>query len=98
GRAVRRKVENAEAFRLYLQGTHHARSWTEEGIRKGIELFQKAIASDPGYAPCYAGLAYGLCMAGFYGFIPGKDAFPRGKAAAEKALELDASLAEPHVA
>jgi non-specific serine/threonine protein kinase len=96
-RSPRRVTENPEAYRLYLQGTHQARTWTEGGIRKAVELFQQAITLDPSYALSYAGLSYALCMMGFYGFIPGKDAFPRGKAAAEKALQLDPSLAEPHV-
>ena len=96
-RPPRRVTENSEAYRLYLQGTHQARTWNEEGIRKAVDLFQQAIALDPSYALSYAGLSYALCMMGFYGYIPGTDAFPKGKAAAEKALELDASLAEPHV-
>jgi non-specific serine/threonine protein kinase len=96
-RAPQRTAGNPEAYRLYLQGTHYARTWSEEGIRKAVELFQQAIAVDPTYALSYAGLSYALCMMGFYGFIHGNDAFPRGKAAAERALELDPSLAEPHV-
>ncbi len=97
-RAPRRAAENPEAYRLYLQGTHQVRRWLEEGIRKGIDFFQQAIALDPAYAPSYAGLSYALVMMGFYGFLPGKEAFPKSKAAAEKALELDPLLAEPHVA
>lgn len=93
----RRVTENPEAYRLYLQGTYQVRMWSEEGIRNAVNFFQQAIALDPSYAPSYAGLSYAMCLMGFYGFIPGKEAFPRGKAAAEKALQLDASLAEPHV-
>ncbi len=96
-RPPRRVTENPEAYRLYLQGTHQARTWSEAGIRKAVDLFQQAIALDPSYALSYAGLSYALCMMGFYGYISGKEAYPKGKAAAEKALELDASLAEPHV-
>jgi len=96
-RPPRRVTENPEAYRLYLQGTHQARTWSEAGIRKAVDLFQQAIALDPSYALSYAGLSYALCMMGFYGYISGKEAYPKGKAAAEKALEVDASLAEPHV-
>ena len=95
--SARRVTENPDAYRLYLQGTHHARTWSEDGIRKSVELFQQAVALDPAYALSYAGLSYAFCMMGFYGYIAGKDAFPKAKAAAEKALQLDASLAEPHV-
>jgi serine/threonine protein kinase/Flp pilus assembly protein TadD len=93
----RRATGNPEAYRLYLQGTHHAHTWSEEGIRKSVEMFQHAIVLDPAYALSYSGLSYAFCMMGFYGYISGKDAFPKAKAAAEKALQLDASLAEPHV-
>src|SRR5215472_8797425 len=89
---------NPEAYRLYLKGAHQASHWSEGGLRNGIALFQQAIALDPTYALSYAGLAYGLCMMGFYGFLPGEDAFPRGKAAAVKAIELDPTLGQPHVA
>ena len=94
----KRSKENPEAYRLYLQGAHQARTWSEEGIRRAIELFQKAVHSDPSYALSYAGLSYALGMMGFYGYLSGDEAFPRSKAAAEKALQLDPSLSEPHVA
>ena len=97
-RVTRSTKENAEAYRLYLQGTHQARTWTEEGIRRAVELFQSAISLDPAYALSYSGLSYALVMMGFYGFLPGRDAFPRAKAAAEKALLLDPTLSEPHAA
>jgi len=90
--------ENAEAYRLYLQGVHQTRTWTPHGIRRGIELLQAAVAADPTYALGYSGLSYALVMMGFYGFLSGDEAYARGKAAAEKALSLDPSLAEPHVA
>ena len=97
-RASAKPKENAEAYRLYLQGSHQARTWTPHGIRRAIELFQSAVAADPSYALSYSGLSYALIMMGFYGFLPGGEAYPRGKAAAEKALSLDPSLGEPHVA
>ncbi|HXZ18752.1 MAG TPA: protein kinase, partial [Candidatus Acidoferrales bacterium] len=97
-RASTKPKENAEAYRLYLQGVHQTRTWTPHGIRRGIELLQAAVAADPTYALGYSGLSYALVMMGFYGFLSGDEAYARGKAAAEKALSLDPSLAEPHVA
>jgi len=97
-RANAKPKENAEAYRLYLQGVHQARTWTPHGIRRGIELLQAAVVADPTYALGYSGLSYALVMMGFYGFLPGDESYPRGKAAAEKALSLDPSLGEPHVA
>ena len=97
-RAGAKPKENAEAYRLYLQGTHQARTWTPHGIRRAIELLQAAVAADPTYALGYSGLSYALVMMGFYGFLPGEESYPRAKAAAEKAIALDPSLGEPHVA
>ena len=96
--APERAVANPEAYRLYLKGAHHARTWTEEGLRSSLELFQQAIAIDPSYAPSHAGLAYSLVMMGFFGFILGKEAWPKAKAAANQALRLDPTIAEAHVA
>ncbi len=97
-RASAKPKENAEAYRLYLQGTHQARRWTEDGVRLGIDLLQKATAADPTFALSYSGLSYALTMMGFYGFVASHEAYPRAKAAAEKALALDPSLGEPHIA
>ena len=98
GAEPKRATANPEAYRLYLKGAHQASRWSEEGLRSAMALFQEAIALDPSYALSYAGLAYGLCMMGFYGFLPSEEAFSKGKAAALKAMELQPSLAQPHVA
>jgi serine/threonine protein kinase len=92
------RTANPEAYRLYLKGTHQARTWTEEGLRNSLDLFQQAIAIDPGYAPSHAGLAYSLVMMGFYAFIRGPEAWPKAKAAANQALQLDPTIAEAHIA
>ncbi|MGH9776409.1 MAG: protein kinase domain-containing protein [Candidatus Acidiferrales bacterium] len=96
--AVKRSTVNPEAYRLYLQGAHQAQLWTEEGLRNSLELFQQAIALDPGHAPSFAVLAYSLTMMGFYGFIRGTEAWPKAKAIANKAIQLDPTVAEAHVA
>jgi non-specific serine/threonine protein kinase len=97
-RAVVRATANPEAYRLYLQGMYQARTWSEEGIRKAVNLLGQAAAVDPGYALSYSGLSYALAMMGFYGFVPAREAFPKSRAAAQRALELDATLGEPHIA
>ncbi len=89
-------AQNPEAYRLYLQGVHQSYKWTEDGLRKATELFQQAINVDAAHAPSYAGLGYALAMMGFYGYMPGLEAYSRAQAAATKAHELDPSLAEPH--
>jgi TolB-like protein len=95
-RTPARVAQNPEAYRLCLQGLHQTHKWSEEGLRKGTELFQEAINLDAAHAPSYAGLSYALAMMGFYGFMSGHEAYPRAQAAARKAQELDATLAEPH--
>jgi serine/threonine protein kinase/tetratricopeptide (TPR) repeat protein len=87
-------TESTEAYRFYLQGRFYWNKRTEEGIRKGIELFRSAIEADPTYAGAYAGLADGYAVLGFYSIVTPADAFPKAKAAARKALEIDPTLAE----
>ena len=65
-------------------------------MNKGIEYFQQAIAKDPTYALAYYGLADCYILLADYGFVPPKEAFPRAKEAALKALEIDDTLAEAH--
>ncbi len=95
-RSQPRLAQNPEAYRLYLQAIHQSYKWSEDGLRKATELFQQAISLDASHAPSYAGLGYALAMMGFYGYMPGEEAYSRAQAAAKKAHELDPSLAEPH--
>jgi eukaryotic-like serine/threonine-protein kinase len=95
-RLVRRHTQDAEAYRLYLQGRHHWNRWTEEGFYKAIGYFQKAVEKDPGYALAFTGIAESYVLLGWNSYLPPKDAFPKGKAAAMKALELDPDLGEAH--
>jgi eukaryotic-like serine/threonine-protein kinase len=99
-RLVKRYTENAEAYQLYLKGRYYASSKrTEEWIRKGIEHFQRAIDLDPNYALAYAGMAdaYSFLASSTGGWTP-REAYPKARAAALKALELDESLGEAHCA
>lgn len=94
----KRPTQNNEAFRLLLQSQHYISGLSPEGLRKGIALCQQAIAIDRDYAAAYARMAFGYAILGVYGFEHPAEAFPRMKAAAKKALELDDALAEAHVA
>jgi len=85
-----------EAYRLYLKGRNAWNKRTEEGLQQGIDYFQKAIDTDPNYAPAYAGLADCYNMLVVYGVRQPKDGFPKAKEAAVKALEMDETLAEAH--
>ena len=95
-RLTKRHTESAEAYQLYLKGRHHWNQWTEEGFNKGIEYFQEAVEKDPGYALAYSGLADSYVLLGWNSYLPPKEAFPKAKSAALKALQIDANLAEAH--
>jgi len=95
-RLTKRHTENAEAYRLYLKGRHHWNRWTEEGFYKAIQYFREAVEIDPGYALAYTGLADSYVLLGWNSYLPPKEAFPKGKAAAKTALQLDPDLAEAH--
>jgi TolB-like protein/Tfp pilus assembly protein PilF len=91
---TKRHTDNAEAYRLYLKGRHHWNRWTEEGFYKAIDYFRQAVDTDPTYALAYAGLADCYVLLGWNCYLPPKEAFPKGKAAAKAALQLDPDLAE----
>jgi TolB-like protein/DNA-binding winged helix-turn-helix (wHTH) protein/Tfp pilus assembly protein PilF len=89
---------NPEAHELYLKARHFWNKRTEDGVRKALSYFHQAIDNDPTYAHGYAGLADSYNILGYYNAVPPIEAYPKSKAAALKALELDSSLAEPHAA
>ncbi|MCZ6775814.1 MAG: adenylate/guanylate cyclase domain-containing protein, partial [Ignavibacteria bacterium] len=74
---VKRYTDNLEAYNLYLKGRFYWNKWTEEGGKKAIEFFQRAIEKDPEYASAYAGLADSYTVLGSYSFMPPKEAYPR---------------------
>jgi len=86
--------KQVEAYSLYLKGRNSWRKRTEDGLLQGIEYFRKAIEVDQSYAPAYAGLADCYNMLVVYGISQPKEAFPKAKEAATKALSIDATLAE----
>jgi serine/threonine protein kinase/tetratricopeptide (TPR) repeat protein len=90
---------NAEAYRLYLEGRQLWYGRTPEGIKKSVELFQRAIVADPNYALAFAGLSDTYCVATGYGvLIQPKQAYALADEASRKALELDDTLPEAHTA
>jgi serine/threonine-protein kinase len=93
-------TESNDAYQLYLKGRFYFNKRNEEGMQKSLEYFQQAIDRDPNFALAYSGLAdtYDLMStpdAG--GALRPNEAMPKARAAALKALEIDESLAEPHV-
>ena len=95
-RLTKRYTENIEAYQLYLIGRYHLLKLTPPEIRRSIGYFQRAIEIDPAYALAYGGLAEAYRASSISGDMPPKDVFPKAKAAASKALEIDESLADVH--
>ena len=95
-RLIKRQTQNAEAYRLYLQGRHHWNRWTEEGFYRAIQYFQQAVEKDPGYALAHAGVADSYVLLGWNGYLPPREAFPKAKMAAKEALWHDPDLGEAH--
>ena len=90
---------NPEAYRLYLEGRQLWYGRTTEGLKKSIDLFQQAIAADPNYALAYAGLGdtYNV-IPSYRAGITSKQAGALADEATRKAIELDDSLPEAHLA
>lgn len=95
-RLTKRYTEDVEAYQAYLKGRYFWNKRTEEGMRKGVECFRQAIEIDPLYALAYAGLADSYNLLGIYNVLPPPEIFPKAKAAAVKALEIDDTVAEAH--
>src|SRR5262249_28503615 len=96
-RLGRPPTENAEAYRCYLRGRYHWNKRGEEGLRKSIKLFEEAIDLDPTYALAYSGLADAYLNLAGWGHPAFREAYPRARAAASRALAIDDTLAEAHV-
>ncbi len=95
-RLTKRYTENPEAHQLYLKGRYVWNRRTAQTLQQAAAYFQQAIDKDPGYALAWAGLADCYALYSFYGALSPKEAFPKAKEAAAKALEIDDTLAEAH--
>jgi TolB-like protein/DNA-binding winged helix-turn-helix (wHTH) protein/Flp pilus assembly protein TadD len=92
------KVVNPEAYESYLKGRYFWNKRTADGLKAALAYFNEAIEEDPNYAKAYSGLAdtYALMGDWQYAVMTPKEAFPKAKAAAVHALELDNTLGEAH--
>jgi eukaryotic-like serine/threonine-protein kinase len=95
---VQRYTENAEAYQLYLKALYFSNKWSAENLKKAVEYSRQAIEHEPNLAPAHAVMAMAYATLGFYGFLPPRGAFPKAKAAAQRALRIDEGLAEAHAA
>src|SRR6201997_143864 len=92
------KVVNPEAYESYLKGRYFWNKRTADGLKVALAYFNQAIEEDPKYAQAYSGLADTYVLLGDweYGVLTPNEAFPKAKAAAIKALELDNTLSDAH--
>ncbi len=88
---------NVEAYKKYLSARRNWNKRTSEGYYESIKFYNQAIDLDPTFALAYAGIADSYLLIGLYGIEPTTDAFPKARAAAEKALEIDVDSAEAEV-
>jgi serine/threonine protein kinase/tetratricopeptide (TPR) repeat protein len=89
-------TENAEAYQLYAKGRFYLVQRTRESLYKALDQFNQAVAKDPNYAQAYAGMAVTDLVILDRGWISPGDASPKIRSAAQRAIELDPTLAEPH--
>ncbi len=93
-----RPTDNLEAYGLYARGRQFLGQSTPLGFETAAEYFRKAIELDSTYAPAWAGLASSYSLSAAWHYMPWEEAVPVARQAAERALELDETLAEAHTA
>jgi len=95
--AIKGRGDNPEAHRLYLRGRYHLGRLTQEDLTKSREYLQRAIEMDPLHALAWAGLSRAFADQAGHGWIPLAEGFEQSRSAAQKALEIEADLAEGHM-
>jgi TolB-like protein len=96
GRLTKVATANGEAYDLYLRGRYYWNKRTPEGLKEAQKFFIQATDKDPHYALAYAGLADTYDLMSNYSVMPPREAKPRAKMAALKAIQLDDTLSEAH--
>src|SRR5208282_2995370 len=91
-------TENAEAYQFYVKGRFYLAQRTRESLYEALDQFNQAIAKDPNYAQAYTGLADAYVLLFDREWISNAEASPKIRSAAQRAIELDPTLAEPHAA
>jgi TolB-like protein/Flp pilus assembly protein TadD len=91
-----RPTENTKAHQFYLKGRYFWNKRTGPDLQTAIDYFKQAIEQDSNYALAYAGLADSHVLLPYFGAGTLQQSIPPANAAAQKALELDPTLAEPH--
>jgi eukaryotic-like serine/threonine-protein kinase len=92
---AKRYTEDTEAYQLYLRGRYYSDRWTEDVMERGIPYYNQAIEHDPGYALAYTGMAEAYCGMSSQ-FMSPREAMPKVREAAMKALAIDETLSDAH--
>ncbi len=92
------KKIDPEAHEAFLRGKHFWNKRTGDDIKKALEYFKEAINIEPLYALAHVGIAESYVLLHQYTGVPSRETYPKGKAAALKALEIDPNLGEAHIA
>jgi DNA-binding SARP family transcriptional activator/Tfp pilus assembly protein PilF len=87
---------DARARTLYVRARYWLGRRGRDNLLKAVATFQEALDIEPTYAAAYSGMGDAYAQLGYGGFLRPDDAFPKAKAAASRALELDSTIAEPH--
>ena len=95
---ARGPTRNIEAYQHYLKGRFHLIKRSAEGFEKGLDFFRRALARDPDFALAHASMADAYVLIGWYDLASPSESMPKAKAAAQRALAIDDSLAEAHTA
>jgi TolB-like protein/Tfp pilus assembly protein PilF/predicted Ser/Thr protein kinase len=95
-RLNRGQTVDSAAYQLYLQGRYQWNKRTLEGLQQSIDYFQQAIRKDSQYAMAFAGQADAYALLADFNVLPAREVLPKVKSAAERALQLDQTLAEAH--
>ncbi|MEO8436480.1 MAG: winged helix-turn-helix domain-containing protein, partial [Pyrinomonadaceae bacterium] len=93
---AKRYTDNTAAYEMYLKGRYFWNKFTPADHQRAAEYFNQAIATDPTYALAYTGLANTYGASAVSSWIVPSDGYPKEKAAAQKAVQLDETLAEAH--
>ena len=95
---VKRPTDNVEAYTLFLQGRHHLLRATEAALEKSLACFTQALALEPTYAQAQAGIAWVQAFRGMVSVAAPHTVMPEAKEAALRALALDETAADAHLA
>ena len=95
-RLAKRPTRNRDAYQFLLKAQYCLNKPARESLHRGLVYARQAIETDPGYAEAYAWVSAAYSWLGLFDFVPPAEAFPKAKAAAQKALEIDDSLADAH--